>query len=164
MTDIVDKVTRSRMMAGIRGRNTRPEVLLRKALHAAGFRFRLHDRHLPGRPDIVLPRYRAVILVHGCFWHRHEGCPLTTTPATRVQFWEEKFAGNVARDARDAALLAGAGWRIGVVWECGLRGRDTAPLMARLAAWLRSDEHRLELPEAGGGERSGSGESNRGFT
>lgn len=159
--DVVDPATRSRMMAGIRGKGTRPEIAVRRALHAAGFRFRLHDRRLPGRPDIVLPRYRAVILVHGCFWHRHEGCRLTTTPATRVEFWEQKFAGNVARDARDAVLLAAAGWRIAVVWECGLRAKDIAPLMTRLTAWLRSDEARLELPDAGGGEGIGPEDSNR---
>ena len=135
------------MMAGIRGRDTRPELAVRRALHAGGFRFRLHDARLPGRPDIVLPRYRAVVLVHGCFWHRHEGCRLTTTPATRAGFWEAKFAGNVARDARDDARLADAGWRIAVLWECGLRAKDIAPLITRLAVWLRSDEARLELPE-----------------
>ena len=140
------------MMAGIRGKGTRPELAVRRALHAAGFRFRLHDARLPGHPDIVLPRYRAVVLVHGCFWHRHEGCRLTTTPATRAEFWEAKFAGNVARDARDTALLVSVGWRIAVVWECGLRAKDIAPLITRLTAWLRSEEDRLELPEAEGGD------------
>ena len=133
-------------MSGIRGKGTRPELAVRRALHAEGFRFRLHDRRLPGRPDIVLPRYRAVLLVHGCFWHRHEGCRLTTTPATRAGFWKAKFAGNVARDARDMVLLADARWRIAVLWECGLRAKDIAPLMTQLTAWLRSDEARLELP------------------
>ena len=92
------------------------------------------------------------MLVHGCFWHRHEGCWLTTTPATRPEFWQVKFAGNVARDARDTALLASIGWRIAVVWECGLRAKDIAPLITRLTAWLRSEEDRLELPEAEGGD------------
>lgn len=137
------------MMAGIRGKNTRPEVLLRKALHAAGFRFRLHDRRLPGRPDIVLPRYRAVILAHGCFWHRHKGCRLTTTPATRAEFWQDKFAANVARDARYAAELADAGWRIAVVWECGLRAKELSSIMRQLTAWIRSGDVRLELPRVG---------------
>lgn len=145
--DVVDPATRSRMMAGIRGKGTRPELAVRRALHAAGFRFRLHDTRLPGRPDIVLPRYHAVVLVHGCFWHRHEGCRLTTTPATRSEFWEAKFAGNVARDTRDEAQLAAAGWRVAVLWECGLRAKDISLPMTRLAAWLRSDEDRLELPE-----------------
>ena len=148
------------MMAGIRGRDTRPELAVRRALHGAGFRFRLHDARLPGRPYIVLPRHRAVVLVHGCFWHRHEGCRLTTTPATRAEFWQEKFAGNVARDARDMALLADAGWRIAVLWECGLRAKDIAPLMTRLAAWLRSDEDRLELPEQEDGRVPAPGDSN----
>lgn len=145
--DVVGPATRSRMMAGIRGKGTRPELAVRRALHASGFRFRLHDARLPGRPDIVLPRYHAVVLVHGCFWHRHEGCRLTTVPATRAEFWEEKFAGNVARDARNIALLASTGWRIAVLWECGLRAKDLTPLITRLGAWLRSDEDRLELPE-----------------
>ena len=148
------------MMAGIRGRDTRPELAVRRALHAVGFRFRLHDPRLPGRPDIVLPRYHAVVLVHGCFWHRHEGCRLTTMPATRAEFWEEKFAGNVARDAREMVLLADAGWRVAVLWECGLRAKDTTSQMERLSEWLRSDEVRFELSESGRGNGLRPGDSN----
>ena len=99
MTDIVDQQTRSRMMSGIRGKNTKPELALRRALHARGFRFRLHSGKVHGRPDLVLPKHRAVVFVHGCFWHRHEGCRYATTPSTRPEFWRAKFDANVARDS-----------------------------------------------------------------
>lgn len=120
MVDVVDKQTRSRMMAGIKGANTKPEMLLRKALHARGFRYKLHDRKLPGRPDIVLPRWRVAIQVHGCFWHRHPGCPKTTTPGTNSGFWEVKFAANVARDTTNVDALLAMGWRVLIVWECAI--------------------------------------------
>ncbi|AAS97315.1 very short patch repair endonuclease [Nitratidesulfovibrio vulgaris] len=124
MADIVDSATRSRMMSGIKGRNTKPERLVRSYLHAAGFRFRLHRKDLPGCPDIVLPRYRAIIFVHGCFWHRHEGCNLASFPATRVDFWESKFAANVERDRRNETALAEAGWRVIIIWECQIRAGE----------------------------------------
>ncbi len=136
MADIVDKATRSRMMAGIRGKDTRPEIALRKALHARGLRFRLHERKLPGRPDIVLPKHRALILVHGCFWHRHEGCRFATTPSTRPEFWEAKFAANKARDARNLVDLGNAGWRIWIAWECEIRAAGPEPMADRIIAWL----------------------------
>lgn len=138
MTDVVDPATRSRMMAGIRGRNTRPELLVRRALHGMGFRYRLHHRGLPGRPDLVLPRYRAVVFIHGCFWHRHPHCRLSTTPATRPEFWENKFEQNVARDRRNVDALLQAGWRVAIVWECALRSTPDASIAA-VADWLRSD-------------------------
>jgi len=116
MTDVVSPEKRSRMMSGIRGKDTKPERLVRSYLHRAGLRFRLHAR-LPGRPDIVLPKHHAVVFVHGCFWHRH-GCRFTTTPATRTAFWNAKFADNVRRDARVQEQLAAAGWRVFVVWGC----------------------------------------------
>jgi DNA mismatch endonuclease (patch repair protein) len=146
MVDVVDSATRSRMMSGIRSANTKPELHLRRALHARGFRFRLHDRLLPGSPDIVLPRWRAVIEVRGCFWHRHEGCRFTTTPTTRPEFWEAKFCANVERDARNEALLQDAGWRVAIVWECVLRSNDISEVIARLDDWLRSDAADIELP------------------
>lgn len=136
--DIVEPATRSRMMAGIKGRHTKPEMVVRKALHAAGFRFRLHDRRLPGRPDIVLPKWKAVVQVHGCFWHRHAGCRYATTPASNQIFWEEKFTQNVRRDQRDQALLEGLGWRIAIVWECGLKTGQGPSTVAALANWLRT--------------------------
>ena len=112
---------RSRNMAAIRGKNTAPELAVRRILHAMGLRFRLHRKDLPGRPDIVLPRHRTVVFVHGCFWHRHEGCSYTTTPKTRQEFWQAKFDGNVARDRRNQADLVQLSWRVLVVWECELR-------------------------------------------
>lgn len=139
MVDVVDRATRSRMMAGIRGTDTNPELLLRRALHRQGFRYRLHDRRLPGRPDLVLPRHKAVIFVHGCFWHRHEGCHWCTTPASNVDFWDAKFASNVERDRRHEHLLREAEWRVAKVWECALR-QEPSRTVAELIRWLRSSE------------------------
>ncbi|MCC5993947.1 MAG: DNA mismatch endonuclease Vsr [Rhodobacteraceae bacterium] len=121
MADIVDSETRSRMMSGIRGKDTRPELALRRALYARGFRYRLHARGIAGRPDLVLKKYRAIIFVHGCFWHRHEGCSLATTPATRSEFWADKFAANVARDRIILDSLLAEDWRVATIWECVLR-------------------------------------------
>ena len=145
MVDIVDAATRSRMMSGIRGRNTKPELLIRSLLHRRGFRFRLDARDLPGRPDIVLPRYGAVIFVHGCFWHGHD-CPLFKWPQTRPDFWREKIGRNRANDERSRAALLAAGWRVGVVWECALRGanRDLDGVLQRLVDWLHSDVSELD--------------------
>ncbi|WP_456269913.1 DNA mismatch endonuclease Vsr [Kushneria sp. AK178] len=121
LVDVVDAATRSRMMAGIQGKNTKPELLVRRYLHACGYRFRLHRRDLPGTPDLTLPRHRCVIFVHGCFWHRHEHCFYATSPATRKSFWQEKLAGNVMRDRRQLQQLNDLGWHAVIVWECGLR-------------------------------------------
>ncbi|MFW2545571.1 very short patch repair endonuclease [Primorskyibacter sp. 2E107] len=120
MTDVVDKTTRSRMMAGIRATNTKPEMLVRRALHARGFRFRIHDKRLPGRPDVVLPKWKTAIQVHGCFWHRHSGCAKATNPSSNASFWAKKFQANVERDAVAVEGLMEKGWRILVVWECSL--------------------------------------------
>ena len=131
---------RRRIMRAVRGKNSKPELLVRSHLHRSGFRFRLHGGDLPGRPDIVLPKWHAVVFVHGCFWHRHEGCSRATTPTTRRAFWIEKFRQNVARDgdARDALLADG--WRVAVVWECSLsRPRRETELNA-LANWGTSEE------------------------
>jgi len=121
MPDIVDAKTRSRMMAAIGPKNTAPELLVRRYLHAKGLRFRLHDKRLAGTPDLSLPKYRAAIFVHGCFWHRHSGCKYATTPATRSEFWSNKFASNLARDRAKAEALRLAGWRVFTIWECELR-------------------------------------------
>lgn len=118
MADIVDAATRSRMMSGIRGKNTAPEMAVRRFLHALGIRYRLHVNNLPGKPDIVLPKYRTVIFVHGCFWHQHPGCRNAVIPKSNVSFWEDKLRSNTARDARHQAALADAGWRAIVIWEC----------------------------------------------
>lgn len=146
MTDIVDRTTRSRMMSGIRGRHTKPERRVRAALHAAGFRFRLHVGALPGRPDLVLPKFRAVVLVQGCFWHRHKGCPATTVPSSNVEFWHRKFRENVERDARNAALLRSDGWRIATIWECAVRRMTDQAIAETLAGWLVSDRPSITLP------------------
>jgi DNA mismatch endonuclease (patch repair protein) len=108
-------------MSRITGRDTAPERALRSALHRAGLRFRLHRRDLPGRPDIVLPSRRLAIFVHGCFWHRHEGCRFTTTPTTNAEFWQRKFASNTTRDAANVAALEALGWRVIVAWECEVK-------------------------------------------
>lgn len=118
MPDVVSPATRSRMMSGIRGQDTKPELVVRRHLHADGLRFRLHVRDLPGRPDIVLPRHKAVVFVHGCFWHRHPGCRFAYRPKSRPEFWEPKLDGNAARDVRNQQQLMEAGWRVFVVWEC----------------------------------------------
>lgn len=119
--DVVDAATRSRMMKGIRSKDTRPEITVRKYLHAQGFRYRLHSRKLPGSPDLVLPMYRVAIFVHGCFWHRHQGCRYATTPSSNAERWKLKFDANTERDARKEAMLREAGWKVLVVWECELR-------------------------------------------
>ncbi|MBA1140694.1 very short patch repair endonuclease [Mesorhizobium neociceri] len=148
MTDIVDKQTRSRMMAGIRGKDTKPELALRHALHARGFRYRLHSKGIPGRPDLVFPIFRAAVFVHGCFWHRHAGCRYTTTPATRPEFWQSKFEANVTRDGVVYAALLEAGWRVATVWECALRKPDQVAAAAELlVVWLHSGDALLEIGE-----------------
>ena len=146
MADIVDTATRGRMMSGIRGRNTRPEILVRSLLHRQGFRFRLHVRKLPGKPDIVLPRHHAAIFVHGCFWHGHD-CPLFRVPGTREEFWRDKISRNQVNDQKARRALLAAGWRVGVVWECALRGagKDLERVACHLGEWLRGGEHEAEV-------------------
>lgn len=137
------------MMASIRGKNTKPEMIVRRGLHAEGFRFKLHDRALPGRPDIVLPKWRAVVFVHGCFWHGHD-CSLFRWPGTRVDFWRGKIEGNRARDAVVERAIEGAGWRILTVWECSLKGParlGAAAVVALAAGWLRSTSIKREIRE-----------------
>ena len=159
MVDIVDAETRSRMMAGIKAKNTRPELALRRALHARGLRYRLHSKHARGRPDLLLPKYGAVIFVHGCFWHRHLGCRYATTPKTRTEFWEAKFAANVARDSAVQAALLGAVWRVATVWECALRKPEKIAATAdQLSTWLLSETDTLELGEREVSPPPGEGE------
>ena len=148
MVDIVDKATRSRMMAGIRGWDTKPELALRRALHARGFRYRLHAKNVVGRPDLVLPKYGAVVFMHGCFWHHHEGCRYATTPATRPEFWQAKFSANVARDIAVRGTLLETGWRVATVWECALRKPEQVEIAAMLLSnWLRDGANMIELGE-----------------
>jgi DNA mismatch endonuclease (patch repair protein) len=163
VVDVLTPEQRRHNMSRIRGRDTKPEMLLRRGLHAAGLRFRLHARDLPGRPDIVFPRFRAVVLVHGCFWHGH-GCPMCRLPATRADFWASKIDGNRARDRRTEEALVQSGWRVIVVWECSLRGPARQPLgeiLARCAEFIRAGGSCAELagfwdPAATAAQPSGS--------
>lgn len=144
--DTVAPEVRSRMMAAVRSKDTRPERLVRSLLHGMGYRFRLHRRDLPGSPDVVLPRLRTCVLVHGCFWHRHPGCRLASTPRTRPEFWAEKFDRNVARDIRDDAGLRALGWTPVVVWEC--ETRDLEALRERLSVLLGPVGNNGQVPYA----------------
>jgi DNA mismatch endonuclease (patch repair protein) len=128
--DHLDPTRRSANMARVRGKDTGPEIVVRRLAHRLGLRFRLHRKDLPGRPDLVFPKYRLVVFVHGCFWHRHSNCKRATTPATRQAFWQAKFDATVARDARQQAQLEAAGWRVVTLWECELK--DEASLGKRL--------------------------------
>lgn len=145
MADIVDKKTRSRMMSGIRGTNTKPELRLRKALHAAGFRFRINVRSLPGTPDIVLPKWNTAIQVHGCYWHRHPGCSKATTPSSNVAFWKEKFETNIKRDSRALADLHDLGWRTAIVWECAIAPHVGEELIEAISEFVRGKARHREI-------------------
>lgn len=123
--DVVDQATRSRMMSAIRGKNTQPELKVRRFLHAYGYRFRLHRKDLPGNPDIVLPKLMTCIFVHGCFWHKHENCRYAPTPKSRPEFWENKLSTNAERDAKASEALQRLGWTVFIVWECQLRDAET---------------------------------------
>ena len=155
MADVVSRDVRSRMMSGIRGKNTKPEMLIRRGLHAKGFRYLLHDRRLPGKPDLVFPKHRAVIFVHGCFWHGHN-CHLFKWPKTRKGFWRNKIDRNKWLDKRAIVDLRKAGWRIGIVWECSVKGRTRLldeRTIALCAKWLRSHHKSLVLLGTDGPKR-----------
>ncbi|MTI01649.1 very short patch repair endonuclease [Roseibium sp. RKSG952] len=137
MTDIVDVQTRSRMMSNIRSRNTKPEVSLRQTLHREGFRFRINVRGLPGSPDIVLPKWQTVVLVHGCFWHQHPGCSKATVPNTNTEFWSQKFEANRRRDVKVLEQLHALGWRTAIVWECAITPRMGEELVHQLGEFVR---------------------------
>lgn len=137
MADILTPEQRSALMAKVGTKNTVPEMRVRKCAHRLGYRFRLHRKGLPGSPDVVFPRLKKAIFVHGCFWHRHLGCVKASMPKTRTEFWSEKFAANVARDASDIAALENLGWSVLVVWEC--ETRKTGDLAATLAGFLEGD-------------------------
>jgi DNA mismatch endonuclease (patch repair protein) len=147
MPDVHDTATRSRNMAAITGRDTKPELIIRKALHARGFRYRLHVKDLPGRPDMVFPRYRAALFVNGCFWHGHD-CDLFRWPRTREDFWRNKISANVRRDGANHGRLEEAEWRVGVVWECALKGparMEGSLLTDSVSNWLTSATPKLTL-------------------
>lgn len=137
MADIVDTKTRSRMMSGIKGKNTKPEMLIRKALTSQGIRYRLHRKDLPGAPDIVMPGRKIAIFAHGCFWHMHQGCRLAKMPSTRPDFWQAKLGANVERDAKAIGSLAASGWRVLIVWECATKNLELqTALPEKLRAWM----------------------------
>lgn len=144
MADIHDQTTRRRNMAAIKAKNTKPEIVLRKYLHERGFRFRLHRKDLLGKPDIVMPKFNMVIFVNGCFWHKHRGCKYQTTPATRKNFWSEKLKRNQIRDKKNQIDLISDGWRVLIVWECGLK--HCLALITELDNIIKGDESLTEWP------------------
>jgi DNA mismatch endonuclease, patch repair protein len=148
MPDVFPAAVRSRMMAGIRAKDTKPEMLVRKGLHAMGFRYRLHDRKLPGKPDLVFPKYRAVIFVNGCFWHGHE-CPAFRWPKSRDEFWREKIGRNRANDILNREKLEVLGWRHFTVWECSLRKQSDKAKSRTFSICKKWLEEKLAIPEVG---------------
>ncbi|VTU37450.1 Very short patch repair protein [Variovorax sp. PBS-H4] len=141
MVDVVSPADRSRMMAGIQGKNTKPELIVRRMLFASGYRFRLHRRDLPGTPDIVMPGRKVAVFVHGCFWHMHQGCRFAKMPTTRPEFWTAKLVANVARDRSAVEKLQGLGWRVLCIWECSTRDAEAAAgLQAAMNSWIESSE------------------------
>ncbi len=146
MADIVDTKTRSRIMAAIGGKNTKPELTLRKALHSKGFRYRLHARDVYGKPDLLLRKYNAVIFVHGCFWHRHSGCRYSSLPVTNREFWENKLNSNVERDEKVLKELLESGWRVAKIWECALRTQAEVEVsLNSLTEWLYGSIKEIEI-------------------
>lgn len=146
MVDVVSTAKRSQMMAGIHGKNTKPELIVRRMLFAAGYRFRLHRRDLPGAPDIVMPGRKVAIFVHGCFWHMHQGCRYAKMPSTRPGFWTAKLEANVERDSRAVDELLALGWRVLCVWECSTRRIEIAPaLQVAMSSWIEGDELRGDI-------------------
>lgn len=147
MADVVTPAVRSRMMSGIRGKDTKPEIVLRRGLHRRGFRFRLHGSDLPGKPDLIFPKHRAVLFAQGCFWHGHD-CHLFKWPKSRVEFWRTKIGQNRDRDRAVLAELQANGWRTGEVWECATKGRtrlEAGEVLDRCVAWLQSKEPQFTL-------------------
>ncbi len=147
MADVFDRTTRSKNMSRIRGKDTKPEQLIRSALHSRGFRYRLHSKDLPGTPDIVLAKYNAIIEVNGCFWHGHK-CHLFHWPKSRTDFWKEKITQNIRRDTENLIKLENMGWRVLVVWECCIKGKkrlDPSNLIDRIVHWLIKNEDSNEL-------------------
>ncbi len=146
MPNPINPETRSRMMAAVRSFNTQPEMQVRSALHRLGFRFRLHNKKLPGTPDLVLRKYKAVVFINGCFWHQHFNCKYSHIPQTRREFWQNKFTRNVIRDQKVLYQLKIMGWRAAIIWECGLIKRTQDETVRRLATWLRRGGEYLEMP------------------
>ena len=145
MTDTLDRKKRSEIMSRIGSRDTKPELVVRRIAHRLGFRFRLHRKDLPGCPDIVFPKYRSIIFVHGCFWHRHPSCKHASSPKTNVEYWEKKFRRNVVRDADNETLLRKLGWRFMVIWECEVK--DHKAVAQRISSYLRQASVSAGRPE-----------------
>ena len=145
--DTVDRETRSKIMRSVPQKNTKPEICLRKALHRRGFRYRLHDKKLPGSPDLVFPKYKVVIFVHGCFWHRHN-CNATTTPKSNLEFWERKFKANIERDCRNIKWLLVNKWKVIIVWECSIKGSESnvEMVVSKISEFIRNGKNYLEIP------------------
>lgn len=146
--DTVDKKTRSRIMASVGQRNTGPELRLRRVLHRQGLRYRLHDKKLPGSPDLVFPRFRAVVFINGCFWHAHKGCKFATMPSTKKKFWKDKFEANTNRDRRNYEALMKLDWRVLVVWECAIKGKNEIEIYELglyVNQWIRLSEKFREV-------------------
>ena len=147
MADIVSPQKRSEMMSGIKGKNTKPEIKIRKALHAKGYRYRIHVQNIIGKPDIVLPKYNALIFIHGCFWHLHN-CHLFKWPSTRTDFWYKKIYGNKKKDLENKQKLLDSGWRLLIIWECSIKGKgklEFNELIKTIQDWLRSDNKFTEI-------------------
>lgn len=137
MADVHSKEKRSYNMSQIRGKDTKPEMIVRKFLHSNGFRYRLHDRKLPGKPDIVLPKYKTVIFIHGCFWHGHENCKYYVVPKTRTQWWKDKINGNIEKDKKNLSLLTDSGLKIIMIWECELKPEKKKKTLEKLIQVLK---------------------------
>ncbi len=147
MTDVVDKATRSRMMSGIKGKDTQLELIIRKELHKLGYRYKLHQKRMTGKPDLVFPKYNAILFINGCFWHGHD-CHLFKYPATQKEFWNEKLNKTKETDAQNISLLMKDGWRVLKIWECSLKGIEKIGLeevISHTTAWLVSDNNFLEI-------------------
>lgn len=142
MADVHDVKTRSYNMSRISGKNTKPEMIVRKYLHRNGFRYRLHAKNLPGKPDLVLPKYNTVIFVHGCFWHAHEGCESFVMPKSRLNYWEPKLSGNKKRDEKNFIRLKEIGWNVLVVWECDLKQKFANKTLSELIRKLKENEQK----------------------
>jgi DNA mismatch endonuclease, patch repair protein len=152
MADIVSSEKRSQMMSGIKSKNTKPEIAIRKELHRRGFRYRIHVKNLPGKPDLVFPKYNAVLFIHGCFWHGHEDCQLFKWPSSRTDFWKTKIIRNRELDRKAISILHSEGWRVGIIWECSMRGRSKMSeeaISRRTTGWLLSKKPYFQLRDRG---------------
>ena len=148
MADFMTGTQRSRAMSKVRSKNTKPEITIRSGLHRRGFRFRVNDKNLPGKPDIILRKYSALIFIHGCFWHHHLNCPKSKMPQTRKEFWENKIGNNIIRDRKNITKLRSMGWRIAIVWECAVKKEENlVQTLETLNEWIKKGDFYIEFPE-----------------